>query len=96
MLAAVGIVVWLIGLCYMTVAAAKRSEDKEVHLTNFDKIRTEIPIALLFVFSICLTALGMRVHSQSYGFFHICHICIIPKITQPEYTLVLFWSYLLL
>ena len=66
-LAAVGIVVWLIGLCYMTVAAAKRSEDKEVHLTNFDKIRTEIPIALLFVFSICLTALGMRVHSQSYG-----------------------------
>ena len=66
-LAAVGIVVWLIGLCYMTVAAAKRSEDKEVHLTNFDKIRTEIPIALLFVFSICLTVLGMRVHSQSYG-----------------------------
>ena len=66
-LAAVGVVVWLIGLCYMTVAAAKRSEDKEVHLTNFDKIRTEIPIALLFVFSICLTALGMRVHSQSYG-----------------------------
>lgn len=66
-LAAVDIIVWLVGLCYMTVAAAKRSEDKAIHLTNFDKIRTEIPIALLFIFTISLTALGVRVHSQSYG-----------------------------
>ena len=66
-LAAAGIVVWLVGLCYMTVAAAKRSEDKEIHLTNFDKLRTEIPIALLFVFSVALAALGMRVHHQDYG-----------------------------
>lgn len=66
-LAAVGLIVWLVGLCYMTVAAAKRSEDKEIHLANFDKLRTEIPIALLFVFSVALAALGMRVHHQDYG-----------------------------
>lgn len=40
---------------------------KEIHLTNFDKLRTEIPIALLFVFSVALAALGMRVHHQDYG-----------------------------
>ncbi len=57
----------VVGLCYMTVAAAKRSEDKEIHLANFDKLRTEIPIALLFVFSVALAALGMRVHHQDYG-----------------------------
>lgn len=58
--------IWLICLCYMTVAAAKRSEDKEVHLLSFDQIRTEIPAGLLLVSLVFISFLATKVHQQDY------------------------------
>lgn len=58
---------WLFGLCYMTVAAAKRSEDKEVHLLSFDRICTEIPILVLALGGLFMVWLGTLVHEQYYG-----------------------------
>lgn len=59
-------IVWLFCLCYMTVAAAKRSEDKEVHLFAFDRLRTEIPAGLLLISLVFVSLLGTRVHQQDY------------------------------
>lgn len=58
--------IWLICLCYMTVAAAKRSEDKEVHLLSFDRLRTEIPAGLLLVSLVFISFLATKVHQQDY------------------------------
>ncbi len=58
--------IWLICLCYMTVAAAKRSEDKEVHLLSFDRLRTEIPAGMLLVSLVFISFLATKVHQQDY------------------------------
>lgn len=60
-------IIWLICLCYMTVAAGKRSEDKSVHLTAFDRLRTEIPAGLLLVSLVFISYLAAKVHGQDYG-----------------------------
>lgn len=65
-LIAVSGIVWLFCLCYMTVVAAKRSEDKEIHLYSFDRVRTEIPAGLLLVSLVFIVILALKVHQQDY------------------------------
>ena len=59
-------IVWLFCLCYMTVVAAKRSEDRELHLFRMDKLKTEIPIAVLAAAMFLILGFGMKVQKQNY------------------------------
>ena len=40
-------ILWLFCLCYLTVAAGKRADDRELHLNKFDELRTELQFLLL-------------------------------------------------
>jgi signal transduction histidine kinase len=59
-------VLWLFCMCYMTVAAGKRSEDREVHLFPTDRIPTEIPAICMVAALGFLAFLGTKVHQQDY------------------------------
>ncbi len=65
MLAAGG-VLWLFCLCYLTVAAGKRCEDTETHLNRFDRIRTEVPVALMFGSLSAILFLVVKAWHQDY------------------------------
>lgn len=65
MLAASGIL-WLFCLCYMTVATGKRSEDLKIHLNRFDRIRTEIPVILMFGSLFVILCFAIQIHHQDY------------------------------
>lgn len=59
-------ILWLFCLCYMTVAAGKRKEDREIHLNHFDQIRTEFPVLLMVVSLVVIMILAIRIHHQDY------------------------------
>ena len=63
---AVSGIVWMFCLCYMTVVAAKRSEDKEIHLCSFDRLKTEVPAVLMLASLVCIIFLASKVHQQDY------------------------------
>ena len=59
-------IIWLFCLCYMTVAAGKRAEDREIHLNKFDELRTELQLLLLAGTMGVLLFLAMQIHRQNY------------------------------
>lgn len=59
-------IIWLFCLCYMTVAAGKRADDKEIHLNMFDRLRTEIQFLLLAGAMGGIIFLAMQIHRQDY------------------------------
>lgn len=50
--ALISLIGWILTLIYLTLAAGRRAEDTEIHLTAFDKIKTEI----LFVGFVAIAA----------------------------------------
>ena len=59
-------ILWLFCLCYLTVAAGKRADDRELHLNKFDELRTELQFLLLAGTMAGILFLAMQIHRQSY------------------------------
>ena len=59
-------IIWLFCLCYMTVAAGKRADDRLIHLNMFDRLRTELQFLLLAGAMGLLLFLAMQIHRQDY------------------------------
>ena len=59
-------IIWLFCLCYMTVAAGKRADDRLIHLNMFDRRRTELQFLLLAGAMGLLLFLAMQIHRQDY------------------------------
>ena len=58
---------WLFCLCYLTVAAGRRRDDKELHLARFDKAKTELVIALMMAGLAGIVGLAMKVRTQNFN-----------------------------
>lgn len=58
---------WLFCLCYLSVAAGRRQEDRKTHLYGFDRLRTEITAASMIAGLAALAVLALQVHSQQYN-----------------------------
>ena len=59
-------ILWLFCLCYLTVAAGKRADDRELPLNKFDELRTELQFLLLAGTMAGILFLAMQIHRQSY------------------------------
>lgn len=58
---------WLFCLCYLSVAAGRRREDRQIHLYRFDRIKTEVVCAIMVIGMSFIMQLAMRVHGQDYS-----------------------------
>lgn len=57
---------WLFCLCYLTVTAGRREQDRENHIYSFDKIKTEVCGAMLIIAEAGVAELAFKVSRQNY------------------------------
>lgn len=61
--ALIGLIGWIVSLVYLVLAAGHRPDDREIHLSTFDRIKTEILIAGFLFITIELIVLIARISS---------------------------------
>jgi len=64
--ALISLIGWILTLIYLTLAAGRRAEDNEIHLTAFDKIKTEILFVGFIAIAAELIFIIVRVSGQEW------------------------------
>lgn len=64
--ALISLIGWILTLIYLTLAAGRRAEDAEIHLTTFDKVKTEILFVGFIAIAAELIFIIVRVSGQEW------------------------------